>query len=232
MVTKTPNLIFWILVRVYSNPVLVQKLRDEVHPFAKASQPSQVFAIPEPARLEIDDAGLVQSCPLLKACLLECLRLYSIPISMGIVQEDLSVLESPKDGRSNPGERPQSFVLKAGDFAASLLDVQRYDPYYCESPTSFQPDRFLEPSGSVRGQRTLVKETLQSWGVGETACPGRVLAEQEVLAFVAAILVLWDLEPVNSQGWLVPRRKTSAIVSLPIADIRVRIRPRDLVIVR
>lgn len=228
MGTKTTNLIFWILVQVYSNPELIQKLRDEVHPFAKASQPSQVFGLPEPARLEINDAGLVQSCPLLKACLYECLRLHSKPVSMGTVQKDLSILESPEDSRSVNGERPQSFVLEAGDSAASLSDAHQHDPHYYESPNSFQPGRFLSSSESVQGQRTLVRGTLQPWGSGEFACPGRVFAEQQVMAFVAAILVLWDMEPVDSRGWIVPTQRTSAIVSLPSADIRARLRPRDL----
>ena len=231
MGTKTTNLIFWILVRINSSPDLIQKVQDEVHPFAKASQPSQVFGIPEPARLEINAAGLVGSCPLLKACLYECLRLHSKPMSMGIVQKDLSIHGSPESSRSINRERPQIFVLEAGDPVAILSNAQ-HDPHHYESPNSFQPDRFLRSSDSVQGQRVLVQGSLKPWGSGEFACPGRVFAEQEVLAFVAAILVLWDLEPVDSQGWIVPRPKTSAIVSLPAVDIRARLRPRDLSIVR
>ena len=224
----TPNLIFWMLTRVYSSPALTQRLRDEVQSFAKASQPSPVFGIPEPARLEINDVGLVQSCPLLKACLHECLRLYSKATSMAIVQKDLSILESREDGRSVNGEGPQSFKLEAGDFAASLSDVHQPESCHYESSDSFQPDNFLVSSDSVREQQTLVRGALKPWGLGEFAYPGHVFAEQEVLAFVAAILVLWDLEPVNSQGWIVPRQKISAIISLPSADIRVRLRPREL----
>lgn len=232
MGTKTTNLIFWILIRLYSNPEVIQKVRDEIRPFAKASQPSQVFRIPEPVRLEINDEGLVQSCPLLKACLYECLRLHSKPVSMGIVQKHLSVLESPEHGQSIKGERPQSFVLEAGDFVASWSNTHQHDSRCLESPNSFQPSRFLELSENAQGQRTFVQGTLETWGLGESACPGRVFAEQEVLAFVAAIVVLWDSELVDSQGWIVPRQKTSAIVSSPSADIRVKLRPRDLSIVR
>lgn len=224
------SLIFWILVRVYSTPELIQEVRDEIHPFAKASQPSLVFGIPEPIRLEINDAGLMQSCPLLKACLYECLRLHSEPISMGIVQKDLSVVESLEDGRSIDGERHQSFSLEAGDFAASLSNQQ--DSHYNKSPSSFRPGSILGSSDSVQRQRTLVQGALKLWGLGKSACPGRIFAEQATLAFVAAILVLWDSEPMDSRGWIVPRQKISAIVSLPSADIRVRLRPRDLSTVR
>ncbi|CAD6572719.1 MAG: Cholesterol 7-alpha-monooxygenase [Alectoria sarmentosa] len=230
MSTKTAKLVFWILVRLYSTPGLIQKVRDEIHPFAKALQPSQFFGIPEPVRLEIDDAGLMQSCPLLKACLYECLRLHSEPISMRSVQKDISVLESPEDGRSIDGERRQTFVLEAGDFVASLPKTHQRDPHYYEFPNSFQPGRFLR--SSVQGQPTLVQGALNPWGLGEFACPWRVLAEQEVLAFVAAIVVLWDLESMDSHGWIVPRQKISAMVSLPLEDIRVEIRPRDLPIAR
>ena len=227
MSIKTTNLIFWVLVRLYSKPELIQKVRNEIRPFAKASQPSQVFRMPEPVRLEINDAGLVQSCPLLKACLYECLRLHSEPVSMGIVQKDLLVSESPEHGRLVHGERPQSFVLGEGDFVASLSSMSQHDSRPQDPPNSFQPGRFLRSSDNVQGQRTLVQGILEPWGSGESTCPGRVFAEQEVLVFVAAILILWDSEPVGSQGWFVPRQRTSAIISSPSADIRVRLRPRD-----
>lgn len=228
MGTKTTNLIFWILIRIYSNPGLVQEVRDEVRPFAKASQPPEVFGIPEPARLEINDAGLVRSCPLLKACLYECLRLHSKPVSMRLVQKDLTIFKSRDEGQSFEGEQPQSFVLEAGDFVASLSNAHPHDPHHYESANSFRPGRFLRSGGCTQEQRTFFQGALKPWGLGECACPGRVLAEQEVLAFVAAILVLWDLEPVDSQGWIMPRHKTSAVVSLPAADIRARLRPISL----
>lgn len=49
----------------------------------------------------------MQLCPLLKACLEEheCLRLYSNPISMGVVLEDPSSLESLENGRSVDDDR-------------------------------------------------------------------------------------------------------------------------------
>lgn len=105
MGTKTTDLISWIIVLIYSTPELIRTLHDEVHPFAEALQPSQVCAISEPARLEINVAGLVRSCPLLRACLYECLRLHSNPLSMGILQKDLPLLESESCRPSN-GERP------------------------------------------------------------------------------------------------------------------------------
>lgn len=164
MGTKTTNLIFWILIRVYSNPRLVQEVRNEIRPFAKASQPPPVFGIPEPARLEINDASLVRSCPLLKACLYECLRLHSKPISMRLVQKNLTILESRDNGRAIEGDQPQSFVLEAGDFAASLLNAHAHDPNLYESANSFRPGRFLRSDGSVQGQRTLVQGALKPWG--------------------------------------------------------------------
>ena len=224
-------MIFWIVIRMFSTPGLVQKVRDEIHPFAKAWQPTQVFRIPEPARLEINDAGLVQSCPLLKACLYECLRLYSKPTSVGIVQSDISVSESHEHSRSIQGEPPESFVLEAGDFVASLSNAYQHGPHYHESPDLFQPGRFLRSSDSVQERRTVVQETINISGSGEFACPGHVYSEREVLAFVAAFLVLWDLKPATSQDWIVPRRRTCGVVSLPSTDIRARLQPRGLSVV-
>ena len=59
-------------------------------------------------------------------------------------------------------------------------------------------------------------------------CKGRVFAEKESLAFVAGIVVLWDMEPAGKSGWKMPRHGRATAVSMPKGDVRVKIRRRDL----
>lgn len=57
-------------------------------------------------------------------------------------------------------------------------------------------------------------------------CKGRVFAERECMSFVAGVLALWDIEPVDPAGWKIPEQQKQSAISLPKEDTRVRIRPR------
>lgn len=220
MSTKSSYLIFWMLIRVWETPNLVHEIRDEIARFAQTTQPPQIFGIPELPRLKLDLDGLVNSCPLLKACFHETLRLHSMPISVRSVPKDVIVGEA-----KGPGP---SYALDAGSIIAAPLGLHHHDPRFFESPFTFQPRRFLESSESAEGKQTVIERTLRPWGVGEYACPGRAYAEQEVLAFVASILALWDFEPGGNGKWIVPKQTERAVVSVPSGDVRVRLRPRQL----
>lgn len=226
MSTKSSNLVFWMLVQIWTVSGLVQQIRDEISPFTKAWQPLQTFRIKEHPRLRIDVDGLVRSCPLLKACFYECIRLYSAPTSMRSTVQTFEVHEARKD--ASDGRSHQSYILESGKFVAAVFGVHHFDPHYFESPCDFRPARFLGRSESSEEELVVDEQTLRPWGMGATACPGRAYAEREVLAFVAGILALWDFEPANPKGWIVPGREERPVISVPSADTRIRIKPRSL----
>lgn len=57
-------------------------------------------------------------------------------------------------------------------------------------------------------------------------CKGRVYAERECLSMVAGILAMYDIEPVNEKGWVIPGQRKATAITLPLYDTRVRIRRR------
>ena len=79
MSTKPASLVFWMLLHIHADPTLLAQIHAEIAPFVLITQPPQVLSIPSPPRLSIHLSGLVTSCPLLKSCLYECLRLYPPP---------------------------------------------------------------------------------------------------------------------------------------------------------
>lgn len=220
MSTKPTYLIFWMLIRVWASPGLVQQIRDEMGPFAQTTQPPQLFGIPELPRLKLDLDGLLHSCPLLKACFYEVMRLHSTPISVRTVARNVVVHEVKGSG--------PSYALDAGSIVAAPLGLHHHHPRYFESPTTFQPSRFLKSNKDEEGKKTVNERISRPWGVGKSACPGRVYAEQEILAFVAGILALWGFEPASNGEWVVPEQTERAIVCVPSTDIRVRLRPSQL----
>lgn len=65
------------------------------------------------------------------------------------------------------------------------------------------------------------------FGGGTTLCPGRHLVTTEILAFVALIIVRFDIEPVDDK-WVAPTtNNVSAHATVPPYDhdIRVRVCP-------
>lgn len=218
MSTKSSYLIFWILLHISADPSLVQQIRNETSPYAKATQPPQTLAIAEPPQLSIDANGLVKSCPLLKACFHECVRLHSTPTSVRSITKTFEATSPTSDS---------SHILEAGKFVAAPLHLHHHDPSIFESPYIFQPSRFL-PDNTKRIKDTTMADKLKPWGIGSSACPGRAYAEKEVLAYVAGIFALWDFEPTDRRGWVVPGQRERAVVCVPDVDVRVRVRSRPL----
>lgn len=218
MNVKTSRTVFWLLVRIWAKPGLIEEVRKEIAPFAQASQAPQQFAVPELPRLKINLEGLVRSCMLLKACYYECLQLDSAPILIRSVRQDFTLTETHPSGLT--GENSAKYVLKAGTSVAVPLNAHLKDPRYIDCPSVFKPSRFLVPSRNDDGTRIVDAGTLQPFGGGE--------AEREIMALVAGILVLWEMEPTNPTGWVIPGHTASTGVAAPSTSIRVRIRRRRL----
>ena len=97
-----------------------------------------------------------------------------------------------------------------------------------ESPSAFHPKRFLHRNEQTGADGIVNADMLRPWGIGKFACPGRMIAEKQVLALAAGILAMWDFEPVNGRSWVVPKQEERAAVAIPTVDIRVRVRARHL----
>lgn len=225
MTVEAQSLVFWTLVHLWSTPGLVEKVRLETAAFAEASQPPQEFGLPEPPRLKLAAEELSRTCPLLKACFSECLRLYSTPMAIVSIKENFT-LSDTHENLLQSMSRP-SFLLEAEGLVAVPFTVHHYDSRFFPAPRDFRPQRFL--SSAVDEKKSSLDVSALSFpGKEEFFCPAGICLEGEVLAFVAGILALWDIEPAGQEVWTLPVRKHSVGVALPSTDIRVRFRRRKL----
>lgn len=214
-----------MLIHIFSSPGLVEKIRTQISPHIAATQPPNTFGIPEPPRLEIKDIEcLVGACPLLKACFYECSRLYSKPLAVRKVTRSLTVTAASSENIGPPVA--QHFTMRSGSYLAAPLDLHSQGNSSFEAPQLFKPSRFL--STGPDGKQKCAMGMLRLWGLGEAACPGRWLAEKQVLIFVAAIVSLWDIEPLGSKHWKIPKDVVYSVIAVPKADIRVLFRARKL----
>jgi len=140
-------LVFWLLLRILSTSNLASRIRAEMADYIEVSTPPQVFGILESPNLKIDEKGLATSCPLLKACYIECLRLDSAPWSIRNVLKDFTVTESLDDAlissNGKSGGKPNTYVLKAGTYADVPWDLHFTDPRYFPAPGRYIPERHL-----------------------------------------------------------------------------------------
>ena len=203
----------------------MEDVRTEIRPYVAATQPPNQFGIPEPPRLNMKDIeGLLSACPLLKACFSECLRLYSRPIAVREVKKGFSVTgDSSKESGKLPG---QSFAMRLGTYLVAPLSLYNQDNGCFDTLEPFGPRRLL--SLDQDGHQKCDISVLKPWALDETACPGKGLAERQVLVFVAAILSLWDIDPAGLKGWSIPQHAVFSVVAAPRRDFRVLIRARVL----
>lgn len=220
------SLVCWLLLRICSAPGLVEEIRTETGFFAKATQPAQRFGIPEPPFLVLDTDSLLLSCPLLKACYYECLRLDSSPVSIRTIVRDTIITKPRKDLFGS--ERPTSYQMNAGEVVAIPLRLQNYDP----REFKFDPERFLIRTERRDTQITNGPQRPFACADGGSMFPDRELLDTVVLAFVAGLLALWDFESSDPGQWVVPGHQTMPNFSSPVDDVRVRVRRRTLSVVQ
>lgn len=233
-------LVFWMLNRIYADFALLTKLREEIQPYIKATQPEQTLPIPEPPRMEIFAIdGLCDHCPLLKSCYIESLRVDTASWSFKVVKQDFAIQSRDKDAN-------QSWLLRKGEYAHAAHDLHNTDSSYFEDPMNWKADRHIKHDadgkavgadmGSIRPYGKSLRgshicgpfELTQGAGGGSSMCKGRSFAFKECIGFVAAIVALWDIEPAAGGPWKMPRHRKATGVYGTSDDTRVWIRRRKL----
>jgi cytochrome P450 len=212
--------VYWQLLYIISTPGLVNRIREEVAPFATVSKPFSIGSISEAPKLKISHEGLSKKCPLLKSTFLETLRMSDQPWSIRKVAEDVVIKGDKKSAA------PPSFLIRKGEFVTVPHELHMRDPKYFKDPEKFDPERFLV--WNEDGTLSTNARTIRPFGGGPSMCTGRVLAEAECLALVAGVLVFWDIEPADKNaGWVIPKREKTSAISKPAHDTRARIKRRQ-----
>ncbi|KNG49957.1 cytochrome p450 [Stemphylium lycopersici] len=204
---NTQPVLFWLLTYVYSNLEILERLREEIAPYARMSgtTPREMTSL--------DIPGLSRSCQFLKACVYETYRLVNEPTSIRYVSRSVHVSD---------GELKHE--LKPGTFMSVPYSLGNRDASLYERPEKFDPGRFLE-FNSESGKLVARYGRMKPWGSGGGICKGRTFAEKEIMVLGAAIISMWDIAPANGT-WELPGMMPGTGVRKPTKDIRVAITRR------
>ena len=195
---------FWALYHIYSDPGLLAQLRKDLSgAVTEAGSPDggteTVYTF---------DFGVAKSkCPLLPCVFQETLRHHGTGTSVREVMEDTLLA-----GR---------YLLKKGGVVQLPAKVIHSDPtIWGADVDTFRPSRFLgrQQPGSFRG-----------FGGGNSLCPGRHFAMNEILVMLSLTVLRFDLRPVGGGPWpklMHARENMTTAVAWPREELLLDVVPR------
>ncbi|KAJ4296488.1 hypothetical protein N0V90_006533 [Kalmusia sp. IMI 367209] len=200
ILTNTIPSAFWVLWHIISVSAILEECRIELERLCRVRNDT----------VTIDMTEVRSSCPILLSTLQEVLRFHGTGTSVRIVQEDHLL-----DGK---------YLLKKGGTLIIPGPVQHSEKsVYGNSVDNFDHKRFLRT-----GTKRLNPVGFRGFGGGSTLCPGRHFASTEIIAFVALMVLRFDIKP-KSGTWVRPTTQNAgmqATVPPPDADINVEIKNR------
>ncbi|KAJ6441127.1 Actin cytoskeleton-regulatory complex protein end3 [Purpureocillium lavendulum] len=222
MNTNANSLVPWVLFELYRDAVLLEQVREEIAPYVRVVQPENEFgdAVWVPPELEtLDLDGLLNRCPLLLAAYMETLRVYTGPLNLRWLAEDV-VVDDKAQG--------QSFVLRKGGYAHVAQEMHQRDPKFFPDPHEWHHERHLRESADEAGKKTVVADmgTMRPFGAGPRLCKGRAFALREIMLYSAIIVSFYDMEPPHGQGWELPKTYKLTATRHPKTPVKVWIKRR------
>ena len=226
--TNTAPTLFWLLAHVVADRSAYAAVRAEVdalgpHWWTDGAQLSQ--------RLD--------SCAALTSATWETLRLTAGTASMREVMQPAEITVTAACTKQHDATT-RKVALSPGE-QVILLPAHHYDDRVFPDAKAFVFDRFLPASDGTEKTFVLpsgvpLRHPVQPFGGGDTMCPGRFLALNEVRLFVGLVLYFFDAEPAPIEGGggsaptpLPPMdvSRTGVGVYLPTSEWPMRLRFRE-----
>ncbi len=216
-VTNTVPNVFFMLCWIYSNPKLLGELRSEVQGIVRreGEEGSE--------KVVLSIGALREKCPLLAASFQETLRLVKTGASVRTILEDTML-----------GDQ---YLLKKGAIVQIPTGVLQSDKQtWGEDSKVFNPYRWLESKGKagkeVKEERKLQTQAYLPFGGGKNLCPGRHLAFNEISAFVAMVVLGFEIERKGGGVLSAPQTEGGTCnlgdgSTSPKGDVDIQIRRRE-----
>jgi len=174
---------FWVALRVFADPALLRAVRAEVLAAAAPVVDDAAPGAKDSETLALSLEAVRARCPTLAAAFRESLRLGSDNFSTRLVKADTTLA-----GRH---------YLRRGAVVQVAAGVIHADArLWGADAEAFRAERFApNPEGGKK--EAVHPAAFRAFGGGKTLCPGRHFATSEILGLVAAVVLLFDLEPAD-----------------------------------
>lgn len=193
---------FWVLYRIFSDPIVLQDCRNEV---------SQAVKDNEDGSSTIDLGLILSSCPTLLSTYHEVFRYHGLANSVRVVSED-HLLDN-------------EYLLKKGGLIMMSARAQHSNPdVWGEDVGELNHKRFVKQQG-----RRFNPVAFRGFGGGVTLCPGRHFATSEILLLATLSLLRFDVRPADRKPWVLPSTAKSSqaeAMEQPDDDVKIELVPR------
>ncbi|KAI9643442.1 hypothetical protein NHQ30_008061 [Ciborinia camelliae] len=202
IMTNTVPTAFWTLFHIFSDPVLLEEVREQVRAITATEQSRETGLLKRKISLR-----KLKDAPLLFSTQQEALRFRATGSGPRMVMEDMII------GNDQYLLKKDSILIIAN--RALHFDKETWG----ETADLFRADRFC---GKVPGH------AFRGFGGGVNLCPGRGFAMAEVAALVAMLTIRFDVLPVEN-SWVEPGQdlnNMSIQIAPPGRNVMVNIVPR------
>ena len=208
ILANTIPAMFYMIVHIYSDPVLIVDIRNEL-------DSNGLFSIPDEVNQNFNLLAVQETCPLLYSTFQEVLRVHAMGGSARFVRDDVML--------------DDTYLLRKGMVVQMPMAVMHSDPAaWGEDVKEFQPRRFVKQKPASK----VVKQNLTAYrpfGGGSSLCPGRHFVTLEVMLLAACMVSRFDLTPVEGPLDIPSQKQESLATNVfpPTKDIRVKIIARQ-----
>jgi len=178
---------FWMALHTFARPELLQEVREELEKCVDEIKGDQKIK-----RISVE--RIKNECPLLFSTYRETLRLQSDIFSSRAVRAD-TILAGQYFLKKD------SVLLISGGIMHQLKNV------WGDDADDFNPRRFMELTRS----KDLHPAAFRAFGGGSTLCPGRHFAANEILVFVALIILQFEFQPTAGRELKVPGKQDDVL---------------------
>jgi cytochrome P450 len=214
-ITNAIPITFWMLSYILADPELTSSVLAELKPVVT------IKVVDGVKTCEIDPGLIRIHCPLLVSTWEELLRFTSNPTLGRVVTTDTVI--------------NNEYLLKAGGVVQIPTGITHSNPsFWGPDSAILNPRRFLKkeekPNPEERERRKLQNRAYVPFGGGKNLCPGRHIAANETLSFIAMMLYAFSIGNKDGSPFKVVKAAQKAFgASVPKAenDVEVVIKLRE-----
>lgn len=235
IVGNTVPTTFWLLLNIFSRPTLLNLVRAELEAILDTGAEDATKGQTDDTAVCLDVTRIRENCTVFMAVYNETLRMTSGIATVRYTNEDTLI----------EGSGGRSWLLRRGAQVQMPTAFIHSDPttWGPEAASTFDHTRFLRSESSSdkatvaktdkplsREQKARRTAAFRPFGGGSALCPGRHFATDEILSFVGAVLLGFEMRPFGEKQFQIPEmdRSKMPLTSLkPVGDIKARLVRRD-----